>query len=177
VKRAVAVLALLTPLLGAGSASACACCAEPGTWYQARTPFGANERDALAQLHFTTAHTRATPAGRPAPTFRVVSATLTGGTWRWQLGGGTTLTFQLPSYAFTFAADIHDGKLGGGGGPLLYKELRLTGRLSATGRLRGTHYFLVLQGRGNNCLNAGDFRSWYLDVSAARQYSMYGTFR
>ena len=55
--------------------------------------------------------------------------------------------------------------MGGGGGPLLYRELRLEGSLTATGALRGTRYRLVLQGRGNNCLNAGDLRAWHLDVS------------
>jgi hypothetical protein len=176
VRRAVAVLALLLPLLTAGSASACACCADPGTWYEARTPFGAPERGLLAQLRFTTARTRATPEGSPVRTFRITT-TLSGRTWQWRLGGGTTLTFRLPTSAITFAADIHDGKVGGGGGPLLYKELRLIGPLTATGALHGRRYRLVLQGRGNNCPNAADFRSFYLDVSGGRQYALYGTFR
>jgi len=174
-RRAVAVLALLVPLLTAGSASACACCAEPGTWYQARTPFGATERALLGQLRFTTAREVAGPEETIRP--QAVRATLTGRTWRWQLGTAATLTFQLPLSALIFAADIHDGKMGGGGGPLLYKELRLTGRLTATGALHGTRYVLVLQGRGNNCPNAVDFRSWHLDVSGPRQIALYGTFR
>ena len=175
-RRAIVFLAVLLPLLTAGSASACACCADPGTWYEAGTPFGAQERALLTQLRFSTARTRATPEGSPVRTFHVTT-TLSGRTWRWRLGGGTTLTFRLPSSAMSFAADIHDGKLGGGGGPLLYKELRLTGRLTTTGALRGIRYFLVLQGRGNNCPNAADFRSWYLDISGPKQVALYGTFR
>ena len=134
---------------------------------------GATERGELARVLFTTARTVATPEGSPVRMFRV-TATLAGQTWRWQLGAGTTLAFRLPASAVSFAADIHDGKLGVAGGPLLYKE---TGPLVATGALRGRHYHLVLQGRGNNCLNTGDFRSWRLDVSGGRQYAMYGTFR
>ena len=34
---------------------ACACCGEPGTWYERRSPLGSIERAALAHLRFTTA--------------------------------------------------------------------------------------------------------------------------
>jgi hypothetical protein len=179
VRRAVAVLALLIPLFGAGSASACACCADSGTWYEARSTFDATERGELARLRFTTARYVLTPAGNgtPAGAFRVTAA-LTGRTWRWQIGANGTLVFGLPATAITFATDLHDGKLSPGGGPLLYKELRVQGRLSAEGGLRGTQYRLVLQGRGNNCLNAADFRTWHLDVyGAGARYALYGTFR
>jgi hypothetical protein len=178
VRHAVAVLGLVIPLAGAGSALACACCAERGTWYEARSPLGATERRELARLRFTTARYVLTPAGEATPTraFRV-TAKLAGRTWRWQIAATGTLTFRLPSTATTFATDLHDGKLSGGGGPLLYKELRLAGRLTATGALQGTRYVLVLQGRGNNCLNAADFRSWYLEVDGKPRHQLYGTFR
>ena len=56
----VAILAATGALVwAAGDALACACCAEPGTWYQVQTPLGSIERDALAHLRFTTA--RAVP--------------------------------------------------------------------------------------------------------------------
>jgi hypothetical protein len=171
----VAILASLAALVWAGEAVACACCGEPGTWYEGTSPLGSIERGAFAHLRFTTA--RAVPGPeeviRPLP----ITATLTGRTWRWQLGPRTTLAFLLPRVARTLVADIHDGKSGGGGGPLLYRELRLEGSLTATGALHGTHYRLVLQGRGNNCLNAGDLRAWHLDVSGGARYSLYGTFR
>jgi hypothetical protein len=175
VRRAVAVLAALGALVWAGEAFACACCGEPGTWYEETSPLGALERDALSRLRFTTARPVPGPEEvmRPVP----IKATLTRTTWRWQLGPSTTLTFHLPRVIRTLVADIHDGKRSGGGGPLLYRELRLEGSLTATGALRGTRYRLVLQGRGNNCLNAGDFRAWHLDVAGGARYSLYGTFR
>jgi hypothetical protein len=178
VKRAVAVLALLAGLTVAGRAAACACCSEPGTWYQTRTPVGALERGELARLHFTAANWVQTNEGGPGFNRLPLKATLTGRVWRWRLGTGRTLTLRLPASGTTHAADVFDGKMGGGGGPLLYKELRLEGQLSTAGILRGTRYRLVLQGRGNNCLNRSDFRSWHLDVSGGPEpYSLYGTFR
>jgi hypothetical protein len=179
VRRAVAVLALLVPAVTAGNASACACCAEAGTWYETRAAFRQDERAELAKLRFTTARRVATGAEGP---FRPVllKATLTGRTWRWQLDAGpATLTLHLPSSATMFAADLHDGKIGGGGGPLLYKEFRLDGTMSSRFTiLRGTRYRLVLQGRGNNCLSVRDFRSWHLEImGGGRAYALYGTFR
>jgi hypothetical protein len=171
----VAILAATAALVWTGEALACACCGEPGTWYEDTSPLGSIERSAFAHLRFTTAR----PVPGPEEVIRPLSvkATLTATTWRWKLGSGTTLTFRLPRVARTLVADIHDGKTSGGGGPLLYRELRLEGSLRAEGALRGTHYRLVLQGRGNNCLNAGDLRAWHLDVSGGARYSLYGTFR
>src|SRR3954447_20368152 len=137
-RRVVAILAAVGALAwGAGDAFACACCGEPGTWYQVQTPLGSIEHGALAHLRFMTARAIPGPeeAIRPLP----VKATRTGRTWRWQLGPGTSLVFRLPASVTTLAADIHDGKRGGGGGPLLYKELRLEGSLTAAGALHGTH--------------------------------------
>ena len=173
----VAVLAVFVALAAPSAAIACACCASPGTWYQALGPLAQIDRDELAKLRFTTAKWVETNEGGPGFGTLRMTARLTGRTWRWQLAGGRTLSFLLPLRATTLAADIHDGKRGGGGGPLLYKELRLEGRLTTSGILRGTRYRLVLQGRGNNCINAADFRSWHLDISGGEPYSLYGTFR
>jgi hypothetical protein len=171
----VAIRAAIAALVWAGEALACACCGEPGTWYEDTSPLGSIEREAFAHLRFTTARPVPGPEEviQPLP----IKATLTRTAWRWQLGSKATLTFHLPRVARTLVADIHDGKTAGGGGPLLYRELRLQGTLTATGALHGTRYRLVLQGRGNNCLNAGDLRAWHLDVTGGARYSLYGTFR
>jgi hypothetical protein len=178
VKGGVAVLALLVGLVVAGRAAACACCAEPGTWYQVRTPVRGLERGEIRRLRFTTANRVQTNEGGPGFSKLPLRTTLTGRVWRWRLGTGRTLTLRLPASGTTLAADVFDGKMSGGGGPLLYKELRLEGSLTTAGIPRGTRYRLVLQGRGNNCLNGADFRSWHLDVSGGSEpYSLYGTFR
>ena len=141
-------------------------------------PFGQTERAELAKLRFTTGRRMETPKEGGFNPFRL-RTTLSGRTWHWHLGNPAALTLRIPTSATTLAADIHDGKLAGGGGPLLYKELRLEGALSTSyTNLRGTHYRLVLQGRGNNCLNAGDFRSWHLEITGrGAKYQLYGTFR
>jgi hypothetical protein len=177
--RALAFLVLLGGLATAGTAYACACCAEPGTWYQTNARLRPDERAELTKLRFKSARRMASGAeGRFAPV--PLKAKLSGHTWLWQLDqNGATLTLHVPAVATTLAADLHDGKQGGGGGPLLYKELRLAGTMSSKSTiLQGTRYRLVLQGRGNNCLNAADYRSWHLDIlGGKRTYSLYGTFR
>ncbi|PWT83255.1 MAG: hypothetical protein C5B44_00905, partial [Acidobacteria bacterium] len=75
---------------------------------------------------------------------------------------------------------IHDGKVNGGGGPLLYKEWRFEGLVNGTGFFQPgiiapTKYFLVLQGRGNGCDNAEDFTHWRLEITGKKAgYALYG---
>jgi hypothetical protein len=178
VRALLAVFALAAALAGPSAAIACACCSEPGTWYQFKAPLRPDERAELAKLRFQTANWVQTNEGGPGFDRLAMRATLAGKTWRWRLAGGRTLTLRLPVSATQLAADVHDGKMGGGGGPLLYKEVRLEGPVTTGGILRGTRYRLVLQGRGNNCLNTRDLRSWHLDISGGPEpYSLYGTFR
>lgn len=91
-----------------------------------------------------------------------------------------TVELSRPEKMISFAVDLHDGRKGGGGGPLLYKEWRFKAKVkSQTGILapRGTggaEYFLVFQGRGNACENASDFTHWRLEVTG--KYSNYAFF-
>jgi hypothetical protein len=81
-----------------------------------------------------------------------------------------SLTLPMPAQMVTFKADIHDGRRGGGGGPLLYKEFRFEGNISSgkgffqKGIVKPTKYMLVFKGRGNGCDNTQDFTHWYLEV-------------
>src|SRR4051812_41780365 len=88
VRATIAVLALAAALAAPSAAVACACCSEPGTWYQVRTPFGAAERGELGHLRFTTANWVQTNEGGPGFDSAKVTAALTGRFWRWQLKGG-----------------------------------------------------------------------------------------
>ncbi len=76
------------------------------------------------------------------------------------------LILPFPPKMTTLAVDIHDGQKSGGGGPLLYKEWRFEGRAAADGffRERALRYVLILQGRGNRCHNAEDFKNWRLEL-------------
>jgi hypothetical protein len=176
VRATLAVLTVGASLAAPAAAVACACCAEPGTWYQLTSPLQSDERAELAKLRFGTASVVPTPEGGGF-TSVAMKASLRGGVWVWNVGPFQA-RLTLPARATTLGADVHDGKKSGGGGPLLYKELRLVGPLRTAGMGKGSRYRLVLQGRGNNCLNAADFRSWHLDVlGGQKRYSLYGTFR
>jgi hypothetical protein len=65
----------------------------------------------------------------------------------------------------------------------LYKEVRLTGKLAgngifASGINNDSRYKLILQGRGNGCLNPDDFQHWILQISGPQSsYSFYGSFK
>lgn len=85
-----------------------------------------------------------------------------------------TLVLPLPAQMVSFKADIHDSQKSAGGGPLLYKEWRFKGTVQsgtgifASGIVKPTTYFLVLQGRGNGCDNAEDYTHWLLEVGGKR---------
>lgn len=182
----------------AAEISACACCAEPGT-YSIRTgkPDG-YYLEILKEIKFgDTANLYLTEAD-----FEIIKGLdeikkdfnneswvamagelgLTNSfavkTWEFNLktksGKTGTLTLPMPAQMLTFKVDIHDGKTIGGGGPLLYKEFRFKGNVqSGTGFFRAgivkpTTYFLVFQGRGNGCDNTEDFTHWHLEISGRK---------
>ena len=92
-----------------------------------------------------------------------------------------TLSLPIPLQMLTFKVDIHDGKNGGGGGPLLYKEFRFKGNVGSgsgffqKGIVKPTTYFLVFKGRGNGCDNSEDFTHWYLEIRGKNaKYEFFG---
>jgi len=92
-----------------------------------------------------------------------------------------TLTLPMPTEMLSYKVDIHDGKTGGGGGPLLYKEWRFKGVVqSGTGFLQAgivkpTTYFLVFQGRGNGCDDLTNFTNWHLEINGKKaKYEFFG---
>lgn len=183
---------------------ACACCAEPGTYFSVTSPVDDYEKEMLAGIKFSpTAALYMDAAG-----FEVIrglagfedawDASETGadfyeiglsggfgnGKWMWTLKLGNlsgSIELPLPAEHEYFGADIHDSKQSGGGGPLLYKELRFKGKVgSGTGFFsegirNGADFRLVFQGRGNGCNNAEDFSHWHLSVNGRdARYSFYG---
>ena len=67
------------------------------------------------------------------------------------------------------------------GEPILYKELRFKHKVSGgtgifkAGIAPSTEYFLVLQGKGNNCMNAEDFTHWRLEITGKKaDYAFFG---
>jgi len=192
-RRALFSLAVLAGLLSLPArAWACACCSNEGDYYVSSGKPSEYELSIVRQIRFgqtarlylTEADAEETAKGLA---HRVESyalgGSLVGGVWRLAFRDGNktgTLSLPLPARMTGYTADIHDGQTSPGGGPLLYKEWRFEGQVNGTGFFRAgivgpTKYLLVLQGRGNGCQDAGDFKHWRLQISGRKaEYAFYG---
>ena len=92
-----------------------------------------------------------------------------------QNGAGVLNLAHAPTMV-DFRADTYNE-----GEPTLYKELRFKARVLSGSGFFGkgitpaTEYFLVLQGRGNNCMSADQFTHWRLEITGKRaSYAFYG---
>lgn len=179
-------------------ANACACCADWGEWAEetrAIQEYEIQEINSLnlsneARLFLTAAADESIKGvadlGDTLQQPFDMRLTRDGQKWTMVFNTATgkrgALVFTIPETATYFRADLHDGKQGGGGGPLLYKEVRMSGHawgngIFASGITADTQFRLVLQGRGNRCLSSQDFRNWNLQVSGPKAaYSFYGSF-
>jgi hypothetical protein len=171
---------------------ACACCAENGQYRISVTRPDDNEINLMKRIRFDGAANLFTGEAdvedvvkglaHPAENY-ALSGSLVARTWKLAFHDGSNLgglDLLLPAKFLGYGADIHDGKMGGGGGPLLYKEWRFEGVVYGSGVFRGgltapAKYFLVLQGRGNNCDNAEDFTHWRLEITGRKaSYAFFG---
>jgi hypothetical protein len=180
------IIPIAAILLKGLDAPACACCANRGTWYEGSNKLSASETAEINRIRFTRiARTFLTEADSDLSATYVLSHSRRGRRWEFRFrdahGKTSALSFLLSDTATSFRADLHDGRTTGGGGPLLYKELRFAGSMVPTGIFtqpvgNGPRFRLVLQGRGNNCLRAEDFKNWTLQVSGNRiSHSFYGS--
>lgn len=92
-----------------------------------------------------------------------------------------TLNLLMPLKTETFGADIHDTDRSSM--ISLYKEYRFKGTVQSgtgffsAGLTKPATYTLLLQGRGNYCENATDYKNWRLQIKgAAADYVLMGTF-
>lgn len=192
-RRALCSLALLAvSLLLPARAWACACCSNEGDYYVSAGRPSEYERSIVQQIRFGQTATLYTTEAGPEEMAKGVShvaekyalgVSLVGGVWKLTFRDGSktgTLNLPLPARWTSYTADIHDGQTSPGGGPLLYKEWRFEGQISGTGIFKAglvgpTKYVLVLQGRGNGCQDALDFKHWRLQVSGRKAaYAFYG---
>ncbi len=171
------------------NALACACCAEPGA-YSIRTMKPTNlELDQLKRIQFGTANLYTTAGEDNIKGIAgigedySISGLLQNAAWKFNIkdtaGKSGTLNLTKPVSMVAFMADIHDN--GAGSETVLYKEWRFKYRVqSGTGIFQSgiapaTEYFLVLQGRGNVCTNAEDFKNWRLEITGKRaDYAFFG---
>ena len=167
---------------------ACACCANKGDYLLVTEPVKQFEVNELVRLRFApTANLRVT-AGEgydrglklKSPPYRVSQfrhGRIFVLTLKDAKGKTGTISFVLPARATKLHADVQDGRQSPGGGPLLYREWTLRGTLEGTALVEKPRFRLVLQGRGNVCMNARDFRSWILIASGPKtSFSLYGKF-
>jgi hypothetical protein len=173
-------------------AFACACCADDGYYRIATKKPSDLELGELKKIRFGAANLFSN-AGfpdnikglNPVGENYSLGGALSGKTWRFDFSDETgktgTLVFAKPLSMVDYAVDVRDGKQGGAGGPLLYKEWRFKYKLQsangifAKGFAPATEYFLVLQGRGNTCTQASDFTDWRLEVTGKRAtYAFFG---
>jgi hypothetical protein len=100
--------------------------------------------------------------------------------FRNEKGRAGTLALALPDTVAVFAVDPRSDERGGGTGPALYKEWKLTspaagGGIFAPGLGKGQRLTLILHAHGNNCTGADMATHWTLMVHGPRaQYHLFG---
>ena len=197
------IIGMLTVMF-TGNAFACACCAEPGTYYLRTSKPDSFYLGLLNEFTFAPkANLYITEAGFDmirgldpikaedeatevsiTEDFNLAAAFVNNNAWRFTFkspGGKIgSLMLLMPAQMVSFKVDTHDED-GRPNGPLLYKEFRFKGSVgSATGFTRsgivkGTTFFLVFQGRGNGCDEVQNFKDWRLEIDGPRaSYAFYG---
>lgn len=199
----VMLFAVVCLLAFAGNALACACCAEEGTYsiwtgkpsegdvaildsmrFDKKTKLFMTEAgfDSIKGLSEVEKEDEVA-GGMWDGNFDLVNE-FTNKTWKFTLktpkGKTGVLTLPMPTQMVQFRVDTHDSEPGGLG-PSLYKEFRFKGYVqNGTGIFRSsfikpTTYFLVFQGRGNNCNDVSDFTHWHLEINGKKaDYSFNG---
>jgi hypothetical protein len=170
--------------------SACACCSNDGQWFEYKKRLDSVDLEELNGAKFA-AKSRLYETDAEDEGVVLTSSDFTlklsrqPSRWTMALQGAEgekgSLILTLPPTVTYFGSDPRDGKASVAG-PLLYKEVRMEGRISGTGvfakSLRpDSRYRLVLQGRGNVCMLAEDFNNWILQVYGRQvRFGFYGSF-
>ena len=161
---------------------ACACCAERGYYsIKTNTPT-ADQLAELRKLNFQTAELY-NPSGEsedikgisPLGANFSIKSLLSGKTWMFNFTDDNRKTGELdltkPLSMVEYMVDLpnaNDGEV------KLYKEWRFKYKVqNATGIFKNgfapaNEYFLVLQGYGNVCSSAEDFKKWRLEVTGKK---------
>ncbi len=187
-----AILIILLPI----HILACACCADEGYYrisVQKPDDFMLGE---LKKLKFSDSKLYADASfpenikglNSPSDGNYKVSGSIGGDSWQFNFtdanGNKGTLNLKNPKQMVNYAVDTHRKDKGGAGSVILYKELRFKYKVDdgtgifADGIKGKTEYFLVLQGEGNACTTADDFKNWRLEVTGKRaNYAFYGSLK
>ncbi len=194
--RMICSFLLLAILLATpASALSCACCAEPGTWFQivgradpevlALTGELGDKLGPTALLQLGAADLEEVKGISSASERYVLQRLGRGRQWKLRFtaqdGKDGTLNFTIPDAVVDYGVDLRENHQMGAGGPQLYKEWRFEGPVTGTGIFEsgsslGARFRLIFQGRGNMCRNAGDFKHWILQIKGpGADYTLYGS--
>ena len=174
---------------------ACACCSEVGQWYERSSSIDNLELSQIqslkfspvAQLYLNAAGFDAVKGLSSNSEKYTVSLSKNQRTWNLkfkdELGKIGNLTFKIPTTAIFFATDAATRTQGERKSEsILYKEVRMEGQVAgngifALGMGNDTKFRLIIQGKGNECMNAEDFATWNLQIFGSRaSISFYGGF-
>jgi len=179
-------------LINPANAHACACCATAGTWSEYTNSLENYDVAQLNELKFSPAAKLVVGAAGFATIKGLASESETytlshsknNRSWNFHFtdtkGKAGNLSFSLPPQKTEFGTDFYDKPVADN---RLYKEVRLTGKLAGNGIFESginndSRYKLILQGRGNYCLDSDDFKHWILEISGPQSsYSFYGSFK
>ena len=169
------------------TANYCACCAERGDYSVSTRKLSDHEISELKRLRIAETFLY-TNAGYPDNIKGIIPLTenftsnflwqKTG--WKFDFkndkNGAGILNLTKSPTIIDFRVDTYNE-----GEPVLYKELRFKHKVSGgtgifkNGIAPATDYFLVLQGKGNNCMNAEDFTHWRLEITGKKaDYAFFG---
>jgi len=179
-------------LINPANAHACACCATAGEWLEYTNSLENYDVEQLNELKFSPAAKLVVGAAGFATIKGLASESETytlshsknNRSWNFRFtdtkGKTGNLSFSLPPQKTEFGTDFYDKPVADN---RLYKEVRLTGKLAGNGIFESginndSRYKLILQGRGNYCLDSDDFKHWILEISGPQSsYSFYGSFK
>lgn len=175
------ILFICCSLLGSMNAAPfCACCAERGTYSLSVKKPDAYEIGELKRIQIQTTELY-TDAGYPetikgikplGETF-IANCVLQNKLWKFEIidekNQSGILSFPLSATMVDYKVDYNENDEKASNATL-YKEWRFKAKVSNTtgifqfGIKPTAEYFLVLQGRGNNCTQAEDFTHWRLEI-------------
>jgi hypothetical protein len=196
---AVMVIASALLVMWPAKAHTCACCMEPGAWYEGTQRTGDLNFLKLNSLRFYPVARLYTTDGYPDDFSGIsaspdsmyedlkISVSRIGNRWtlHFRAKGGETgsLIFTIPERFVHFEvdlnADVRQPRRDPGG---IYQEWRFKSSVRGTGMFAlgnapNTKLRLVLRGTGNTCITASEIKNWNLDVFGPRaSYSFYGDF-
>jgi hypothetical protein len=182
----VIVFVLFSPI----TSFACACCAEKGTYSISVVKPDSYILEELQKLKISTTNLY-TDTGYPdtikgliplGETF-TASCLLKNKMWKFDFKDDKNksgmLNLPLPANYVDYRVDLQETE--DGNDATLYREFRFKWKVGGgtgifqKGITPATNYFLVLQGRGNNCTSAETFTHWHLEITGAKaNYSFFG---